>query len=120
MAEVRGTLVTTAAGTYFLLEFEDDPNNECVQHIKEVHNQNPNQVYHTGGNSDANRRESLRGIPTSKGLDRDEWPMAMMKEGGANAHVWPINPSDNRSIGSQVGNQLRGLDPNIPIHVGFF
>jgi hypothetical protein len=29
----------------------------------------------------ANRRESLRGIPTKKGYDRDEYPPAMTDEG---------------------------------------
>jgi hypothetical protein len=33
----------------------------------------------------ANRRESLRGIPTKKGYDRDEYPPAMADEGGEGA-----------------------------------
>lgn len=33
-------------------------------------------------NSAANRAKSLKGIPTKPGKDRDEWPMAMFKEGG--------------------------------------
>ncbi|MGG5833090.1 hypothetical protein ACQ4LK_24085, partial [Bacillus pumilus] len=32
--------------------------------------------------SDEQREQSLHGIPTKRGYDRDEWPMAMCKEGG--------------------------------------
>jgi hypothetical protein len=53
----------------------------------------------------------LRGIKTVPGLDRDEWPMAMFKEGGKGASVRLINPSDNRGLGSYIKNQCRDL-PN--------
>ncbi|OAB31204.1 hypothetical protein PMSM_19920 [Paenibacillus macquariensis subsp. macquariensis] len=53
-----------------------------------------------------NRSESLKGIPTKKGFDRDEWPMAMCTEGGVNADIEYISPKDNRGAGSWVGNQL--------------
>ncbi|MFD0715904.1 DNA-entry nuclease [Paenibacillus sp. GCM10027626] len=57
------------------------------------------------------RKESLRGIPTKKGYDRDEWPMAMCAEGGKGADVKYIDPSDNRGAGSWVSNQLESY-PN--------
>ncbi|WP_046213082.1 NucA/NucB deoxyribonuclease domain-containing protein [Paenibacillus wulumuqiensis] len=53
-----------------------------------------------------NRRESLKGIETRKGYDRDEWPMAMCKEGGAGADIRYVTPSDNRGAGSWISNQL--------------
>lgn len=56
-----------------------------------------------------NRKESLKGVPTKKGYDRDEWPMAMCAEGGAGADIEYITPSDNRGAGSWVGNQLEGF-----------
>lgn len=59
--------------------------------------------------ADENRKESLKGVPTKKGYDRDEWPMAMCKEGGSGADIEYITPSDNRGAGSWVGNQLEGL-----------
>lgn len=52
------------------------------------------------------REESLAGIPTKTGYDRDEWPMAMCEEGGAGASVRYVTPSDNRGAGAWVGNQL--------------
>ncbi|RVU91675.1 sporulation protein [Flavobacterium columnare] len=57
-------------------------------------------------NAAAQRAKSLKGIPTKKGFDRDEWPMAMFKEGGNGASVRYINPSDNRGAGSAIGNAL--------------
>lgn len=56
--------------------------------------------------ADARRDQSLKGYPTKPGYDRDEWPMAMCKEGGTGADIRYISPSDNRGAGSWVGNQL--------------
>ena len=52
------------------------------------------------------REASLARIPTREGFDRDEWPMAMCKEGGVGASVVYIDPSENRGAGSWVGNAL--------------
>ncbi|MNY85791.1 Sporulation-specific extracellular nuclease precursor [compost metagenome] len=57
--------------------------------------------------AEENRSESLKGIPTKKGHDRDEWPMAMCAEGGEGASVQHIPSADNRGAGAWVGNQLR-------------
>ena len=59
--------------------------------------------------AEENRNLSLKGIPTKKGYDRDEWPMAMCQEGGEGADIAYITPSDNRGAGSWVGNQLENL-----------
>lgn len=56
--------------------------------------------------ADKRREESLKGIPTKPGYDRDEWPMAVCEEGGAGADVRYVTPSDNRGAGSWVGNQM--------------
>ncbi|WP_342417975.1 NucA/NucB deoxyribonuclease domain-containing protein [Paenibacillus sp. FSL R10-2782] len=56
--------------------------------------------------AEENRRESLKGYPTKKGYDRDEWPMAMCAEGGAGADIRYISPSDNRGAGSWVSHQV--------------
>lgn len=58
-----------------------------------------------------NRKLSLKDVKTKKGKDRDEWPMAMFKEGGSGASVKYIDPSDNRGAGSSIGNVLSDL-PN--------
>jgi hypothetical protein len=48
----------------------------------------------------ANRRASLRGIPTKPGYDRDEYPPAMSDEGGKGADVRYVVSADNQSAGS--------------------
>lgn len=40
--------------------------------------------------AEENRKESLAGIDTRDGYDRDEWPMAMCAEGGKGASVTSI------------------------------
>ncbi len=59
--------------------------------------------------AEENRKESLKGYPTKKGYDRDEWPMAMCAEGGAGADIRYITPSDNREAGSWVSHRLENF-----------
>ena len=53
------------------------------------------------------RKESLSGIETIPGLDRDEYPPAMSLEGGSGASVRHISLSDNRGSGAKISHQLR-------------
>jgi hypothetical protein len=46
-------------------------------------------------------------VPTQSGFDRDEYPPAMFAEGGRDASVKYISPSDNRGAGSTMGWELR-------------
>ncbi|UPM52652.1 NucA/NucB deoxyribonuclease domain-containing protein [Gottfriedia acidiceleris] len=59
------------------------------------------------GEAEYNRSQSLKGIKTKKGYDRDEFPFAMCDEGGKGADVRLIHSSDNRGSGASVGNTLR-------------
>lgn len=61
-------------------------------------------------NAKSNRADSLHGIPTRPGKDRDEYPPAMFEEGGTGASVKYINPSDNRGAGSSMGRQINALN----------
>jgi hypothetical protein len=54
----------------------------------------------------ANRRASLRGIPTKRGYDRGEYPPAMSDEGGKGAYVRYVLSAENRSAGSVMRRQL--------------
>lgn len=56
--------------------------------------------------AEENRDQSLAGIPTRDGYDRDELPPAMSHEGGAGAHVAYVPYSDNRGAGASMGHQL--------------
>jgi hypothetical protein len=61
----------------------------------------------TGYAGAAGRRlDSLRGVPTRAGFDRDEYPFAMTRQGGAGASVRYLDPSLNRAVGSYVRHQL--------------
>lgn len=83
---------------------------ESARHIQDAQSSgHPQTLTIDRGNAAANRRDSLRDVPTKPGLDRDEYPPAMFKEGGEGASVRHINPSDNRGAGSCIGAQCRGL-----------
>lgn len=61
------------------------------------------------------RAESLKNIATKKGFDRDEWSMAMFKEGGKGASVRYISTSDNRGAGAAIMQALKGYDDKMKI-----
>ena len=63
------------------------------------------------------RTQSLKGHPTVKGKDRDEYPPAFTREGGEGASVRPIDPSDNRGAGACIGNACRGLPDGTKIRI---
>ncbi|WP_052107364.1 two-partner secretion domain-containing protein [Pseudomonas chlororaphis] len=85
---------------------------ESAQHIEDaIDAGKPDTLTIDRANAASRRRDSLRGIETKPGLDRDEYPPAMFQEGGQGASVRHINPSDNRGAGACIGAQCREL-PN--------
>lgn len=83
---------------------------ETAQHVKEAEAKGKSSIC-TIDRKDVkeHRKESLAGIETKPGLDRDEFPMAMCAEGGSGADIRLISSSDNRGEGSWVSHQLSGL-----------
>ena len=81
---------------------------ETGQHIEDaIVSGKPDIVTIARDKAKQNRAKSLRGVKTKPKLDRDEWPMAMFKEGGTNADIRHISASDNRGAGSAIGNALK-------------
>ncbi|MEH6849128.1 NucA/NucB deoxyribonuclease domain-containing protein [Bacillus pseudomycoides] len=90
-----------------VLEFPKKQYPETGKHIANAMQEGHSQICTIDRKGAADRRkQSLAPYPSKKGYDRDEWPMAMCKEGGKGAHIEYISPSDNRGAGSWVGNQL--------------
>lgn len=56
-----------------------------------------------------NRKASLKGVKRRSGQDRDEYPPATFREGGAGASVRHIAPGDNRGAGSSMGHQMKDV-----------
>lgn len=63
------------------------------------------------------RKASLAPIQASRIWDRDEYPCACFKEGGAGAHVMYVAGTDNRGAGSYMGWQMRGLPDGAKVRV---
>jgi hypothetical protein len=66
----------------------------------------PRRMHIDRGDADLHRSESLKGIPTKHGYDRDEYPIAASREGGSGADVRYVNSSENRGAGEVVGRAL--------------
>lgn len=91
----------------YTLLFPSDRYPETAAHIQEAIEAGHSAICTIDRSAaEANRNESLKGIATKKGYDRDEWPMAMCTEGGAGADIEYVSPKDNRGAGSWVGHQL--------------
>ncbi|MHA7965839.1 excalibur calcium-binding domain-containing protein [Paenibacillus sp. CAU 1782] len=98
---------TNNSGHDYELIFPSDRYPETALHIYGAIEQGHSNVCTIDrSGAEANRKESLAGIDTKKGFDRDEWPMAMCQEGGEGASVAYVASSDNRGAGSWVGHQL--------------
>ncbi|WP_305827842.1 excalibur calcium-binding domain-containing protein [Cohnella sp. LGH] len=107
------TLTSGAAQTEYDHEliFPSDTYPETALHILGAIEQGYSSVCTIDrGGAEDNRKQSLAGIDTRKGYDRDEWPMAMCQEGGKGASVAYVESRDNRGAGSWVGHQLSGYE----------
>lgn len=101
-----------SANKTYKIEVSASRHPEAAKHIQDAQAAgHPSALMIDRAGAKARRTASLRGVPTKKGLDRDEYPPAMFKEGGEGASVRYITPSDNRGAGSVIGNQCRDL-PN--------
>lgn len=93
--------------TVVKLEFPADKYPETGEHIKKAIAAGESAICTIDRkDADEHRKESLKGVPTKQGYDRDEWPMAMCREGGSGADIKYVTPADNRGAGSWVSNQL--------------
>ncbi|WP_330218850.1 NucA/NucB deoxyribonuclease domain-containing protein [Brevibacillus choshinensis] len=91
----------------YVLEFPSSKYPETAEHIRSAISKGQSAVCTIDRKgADENREQSLKGVPTKPRYDRDEWPMAMCKEGGKGADIAYISPSDNRGAGSWVANQV--------------
>ena len=73
----------------------------------------------TLGRTDAanRRKSSLSDVKASTIYDRDEWPMAVFREGGHGSDVAYIEGRDNRGAGSSLGWQMRGFPDGSRVRV---
>lgn len=101
-----------AGGTEKVVTISKDRYPESAQHIEDaIGAGKPDTLTIDRDNAATRRRDSLRGIETKPGLDRDEYPPAMFQEGGQGASVRHITAGDNRGAGACIGAQCREL-PN--------
>lgn len=81
---------------------------EATQHVQDAQAQGyPSVLTIDRTGRSARNRAALAGYPTIANYDRDEYPPAMFKEGGAGASVRYISPSDNRGLGSYIDKLTR-------------
>ncbi|KYG33499.1 NucA/NucB deoxyribonuclease domain-containing protein [Priestia endophytica] len=94
-----------------VIDFPEDRYPGTAAHIKHAveNGKSPICTINRKG-AEENRDESLKGIPTKSGYDRDEFPMAFCEEGGKGADIEYVKPSDNRGAGSWISHQVDDLE----------
>lgn len=81
---------------------------ESAKHIENaIDDGQPDILTLDRGGASSRRKAALKGVKRISGLDRDEYPPSMSKEGGFNSSVVHINPPDNRGSGASGAAQLR-------------
>ena len=85
---------------------------ESAEHIRTaIRRGQPSIVTIDRDGANARRTAALRNVGARSEFDRDEYPLAMFREGGEGADVFYLDPDDNRGSGSYIAGQLRAL-PN--------
>jgi len=62
------------------------------------------------GGATSRRKAALAGTPTKPGFDRDEYPFAITRQGGAGATITYVTSSENRSAGAYLRNELKDIE----------
>lgn len=101
-----------------VIEFPSNKYPETAAHIKDaiVSGKTDICTIDRGGAAER-RKQSLAHVPTKKGYDRDEYPMAMCREGGKGADIRHIKPADNRGAGSYIGNKVEKLPDGAKVKI---
>lgn len=116
MVASTGLVVEQGDTKYIYLPSDKYP--QTAHHIEEaIKNGETNICTIDRKGADENRKESLKGVPTKKGLDRDEFPMAFCEEGGKGADIMYISPSDNRGAGSYISNKVSDLEDGTKVEI---
>jgi hypothetical protein len=90
-----------------VVDLDDVKHRHIIDHALDARRNGKPRILHIRRDeADANRRASLKGIPTKPGFDRDEYPPAMSDEGGKGADVRYVRSAENRSAGSVMSRQL--------------
>ena len=102
----------------FVLQISKSEYPETTRHIQNaIKKGHPDVVTISRKGATDRRKEAIANTKTKKGHDRDEWPMAMFKEGGSGADIEYILPSDNRGAGSSIRAALSGCNDGDTIKI---
>lgn len=102
--------IFTGESNYSVVVIDSAQYPESAEHIRAaVKAGQPAMLTLNRSGADANRRQSLVGVPRSPIYDRDEYPPAAFAEGGTGAHVAYISPADNQGSGASFRWQLNGI-----------
>lgn len=96
-------------GLAVVVNLDNELNAGSIAHVREAVAAGKHRVLHIArALAQVHRAQSLRGVPTRTGFDRDEYPPAASAEGGTGADIDYVRSSDNRSAGSRMKVQLTG------------
>lgn len=113
-----GTRLTNVGPNQYTLQISHARYPESADHIRDAQRAGHQSILTVDrGGAGARRAASLQGHPCypnvrnqpGRQIDRDEYPLAMTREGGAGASVRYITSGDNSGSGSSIGQALRNV-----------
>lgn len=119
-AATKGAVKSSGRPKDVVIRREKHP--EAAAHIDEAQRLGePTVLTMDRKNAAARRQEALRVVPRNEksptAKDRDEYPPAITKEGGANSSVRYIDAGDNRGAGKSIEHQARDVPDGERIRV---
>lgn len=91
---------------------------QTAEHIRTAQNIGfPSLLTIDRDNAAERRKASLENIRTSRIYDRDEYPCAMFREGGAGADVVYVDVSDNRGAGAYMRWQMQNMPDGSQVRI---
>lgn len=103
---------------YYVVIVDSSKYPQTAEHIRIAQHMGFPEFVTLGRDGAADRRKaSLAHVRSNSIYDRDEWPMAVFREGGTGADVTYIEGRDNRGAGSSIGWQMRSMPDGSRVRV---
>ena len=103
---------------YYVVVVDSRKYPQTAEHIKRAQKMGFSEYVTLDRNgTDERRKKSLKNVERNSWFDRDEWPMAVFREGGAGANVVHLEDKDNRGAGSSIGWQMRKIPDGARVRI---
>jgi hypothetical protein len=110
LPDLPGVSVKGTDTNCFVVNLDNHRYHHILDHVWDAEDKGKARILHVDRpDATKHRAQSLKGIPTKRGYDRDEYPPAMSAEGGKGADVRYVRSAENRGAGTVMGHEVAHL-----------